>query len=73
MFNLPTKQCSVTVNFKAMSKDSEKIEVHGTEDGKLYIKVDDLFKQSKIQNLITKIAASSSVKSIQKSPVIVKK
>jgi len=56
-----------------MSKNSEKIEVYGTEDGKLYIKAAELFSQPKIQNLIARITESETVKSIQKSQVIVKK
>lgn len=49
-----------------MSKNSEKMIVYGTKDGKLYIKPFELFSRPKVQNLIERVAASESVKAIQK-------
>lgn len=48
----------------------EKIQVHGTKDGKLYIKPVDLFSQKKIQAFINRVSSSDAVKSIQKTPSI---
>lgn len=51
-----------------MSNTTEKIQVHGTKEGKLYIKPMDLFSQKRIQNFINRVSTSEAVKSIQKTP-----
>lgn len=50
-----------------MSEKTDRIEVHGTKEGKLYIKPEDLFKQKSVRNLIEKIVSSQVLKSAQKS------
>lgn len=45
-----------------MSKQKDQIEVHGTKDGKLYIKPSDLFERENVQQLIQKIVNSPVIK-----------
>jgi hypothetical protein len=68
LFNFLFNKKNPHLNNTIMSDQSDKIIIHSTSDGKLYVKDSEFFTNKKVQSMIFRLLKSKLYKNLKNSP-----